>query len=68
MDDANLAVSRAESIRRFRVLDRDFTVEDGHLSAKGSIRRSALARNRRRYRSGVLLSAAWFPAPFGRRL
>ena len=44
VDDANLAVSRAESIRRFRVLDRDFTVEDGHLSAKGSIRRSALAK------------------------
>jgi len=30
VDDANKAVSRAESIRRFRVLDRDFTQDDGH--------------------------------------
>jgi long-chain acyl-CoA synthetase len=44
VDDANLAVSRAESIRRFRVLDSDFTVEDGQLSAKGSIRRNALVK------------------------
>ena len=44
VDDANLAVSRAESIRRFRVLDSDFTVEDGQLSAKGSIRRGALVK------------------------
>ena len=64
MDDANLAVSRAESIRRFRILDRDFTVEDGQLSAKGSIRRDALVKeSRRRYRPGVLLSAARSPAP-----
>jgi long-chain acyl-CoA synthetase len=44
VDDANLAVSRAESIRRFRILAGDFTVEDGQLSAKGSIRRSVLAK------------------------
>jgi long-chain acyl-CoA synthetase len=44
VDDANLAVSRAESIRRFRVLDDDFTVEDGQLSAKGSIRRNVLTK------------------------
>jgi long-chain acyl-CoA synthetase len=44
VDDANLAVSRAESIRRFRILDDDFTVEDGHLSAKGSIRRNVLTK------------------------
>src|SRR5262249_5882619 len=31
VDDANSAVSRAESIRRFRVLDGDFTLEQGHL-------------------------------------
>ena len=34
VDDANKAVSRAESIRKFRILDVDFTQEDGHLSAK----------------------------------
>jgi len=45
VDDANQAVSRAESIRRFRILDGDFTVESGQLSAKLSIRRSALAKD-----------------------
>jgi long-chain acyl-CoA synthetase len=44
VDDANKAVSRAESIRKFRVLDVDFTQEQGHLSAKMGIRRSVLAR------------------------
>jgi long-chain acyl-CoA synthetase len=44
VDDANKAVSRAESIRRFRVLDVDFTQEDGHLSAKLGIRRAILAK------------------------
>jgi long-chain acyl-CoA synthetase len=44
VDDANKAVSRAESIRKFRVLDVDFTQEQGHLSAKLGIRRSVLAK------------------------
>lgn len=44
VDDANKAVSRAESIRRFRVLDVDFTQEQGHLSAKLGIRRGAVAK------------------------
>jgi long-chain acyl-CoA synthetase len=44
VDDANKAVSRAESIRRFRVLDVDFTQEQGHLSAKLGIRRAAVAK------------------------
>jgi len=44
VDDANLAVSRAESIRKFRILDSDFTQEQGHLSAKLGIRRSVLAK------------------------
>ena len=45
VDDANQAVSRAESIRRFRILDDDFTVESGQLSAKLGIRRSVLAKD-----------------------
>jgi long-chain acyl-CoA synthetase len=45
VDDANQAVSRAESIRRFRILDEDFTVESGQLSAKLGIRRSVLAKD-----------------------
>ncbi len=44
VDDANKAVSRAESIRKFRVLDADFTQEQGHLSAKLGIRRAVLAK------------------------
>jgi long-chain acyl-CoA synthetase len=44
VDDANKAVSRAESIRRFRVLDVDFTQEQGHLSNKLGIRRAVLAK------------------------
>jgi long-chain acyl-CoA synthetase len=44
VDDANKAVSRAESIRKFRVLDTDFTQEQGHLSAKLGIKRSVLAK------------------------
>jgi len=44
VDDANMAVSRAESIRKFRVLDVDFTQEQGHLSAKLGIRRAILAK------------------------
>jgi long-chain acyl-CoA synthetase len=45
VDDANQAVSRAESIRRFRILDGDFTVESGQLSAKLGIRRSILTKD-----------------------
>ena len=44
VDDANQAVSRAESIKKFRILDVDFTQEDGHLSAKLGIKRIVLAK------------------------
>ncbi|HEY0938305.1 MAG TPA: AMP-dependent synthetase/ligase, partial [Trebonia sp.] len=44
VDDANKAVSRAESIRKFRLLDGDFTQEQGHLSAKLGIKRTVLAK------------------------
>jgi long-chain acyl-CoA synthetase len=45
VDDANKAVSRAESIRRFRILDVDFTQEKGQLSAKLGIRRAVLMKD-----------------------
>jgi long-chain acyl-CoA synthetase len=45
VDEANQAVSRAESIRRFRILDVDFTQESGQLSAKMGIRRSVLQKD-----------------------
>jgi long-chain acyl-CoA synthetase len=44
VDEANKAVSRAESIRKFRLLDGDFTQEQGQLSAKLGIKRGVLAK------------------------
>jgi long-chain acyl-CoA synthetase len=44
IDDANKAVSRAESIKKFRILSTDFTQEGGHLSAKLSLKRSVVAK------------------------
>ncbi len=40
VDDANQAVSRAESIRRFDVLDTDFTIASGHLTPSLKLKRS----------------------------
>ncbi|WP_327681445.1 AMP-dependent synthetase/ligase [Streptomyces sp. NBC_00467] len=45
VDEANRLVSRAESIRRFRVLEADFTEESGHLTPSLKLRRSAIARD-----------------------
>ena len=45
VDDANHAVSRAESIRKFRILDVDFTQEAGQLTVKLGIRRSVLMKD-----------------------
>ncbi len=43
VDDANSLVSRAESIRAFRIVDGDFTVEDGLLTSSRKLRRVAIA-------------------------
>jgi len=45
VDEANKAVSRAESIRRFRVLDVDFTEETGHLTPSLKVRRAVVAKD-----------------------
>ena len=45
VDDANKAVSRAESIRRFRVLAVDFTEDSGHLTPSLKIRRSIVLKD-----------------------
>ena len=45
VDDANKAVSRAESIRKFRILDTDFTQESGQLTVKLGIRRNVLMKD-----------------------
>ena len=39
VDEANLVVSRAESIRKFAILPVDFTIADGQLTAKLSVKR-----------------------------
>jgi long-chain acyl-CoA synthetase len=45
VDDANNAVSRAESIRKFRILSGDFTQESGQLTVKLGIRRGVLMKD-----------------------
>ena len=45
MDDANKAVSRAESIRRFRVLDADFTEQAGYLTPSLKLRRNVVTKD-----------------------
>jgi len=45
VDDADQAVSRAEAIRKFRILDGDFTQEAGQLTVKLGIRRSVILKD-----------------------
>jgi long-chain acyl-CoA synthetase len=44
VDDANKAVSKAESIRKFEILPTDFTIAGGHLTAKLSVKRHVVAQ------------------------
>ena len=46
VDDANTMVSRAESIRRFRIVDGDFTQENGQLTPSLKVRRNVVAKDR----------------------
>jgi long-chain acyl-CoA synthetase len=45
VDEANRAVSRAESIRRFRILGTDFTEASGQLTPSLKVRRDVIARD-----------------------
>ncbi len=45
IDKANDSVSRAESIREFRIADRDFTIEGGHMTPSMKIRRETILRD-----------------------
>ena len=45
VDDANKAVSRAESIRKFRILSADFTEDSGHLTPSLKVKRSVVAQD-----------------------
>jgi long-chain acyl-CoA synthetase len=45
VDDANKAVSRAESIRRFRILPSDFTEDNGYLTPSLKVRRNLVMKD-----------------------
>jgi long-chain acyl-CoA synthetase len=45
VDDANKAVSRAESIRRFRILPSDFTEANGYLTPSLKVRRNLVMKD-----------------------
>ncbi|WP_299277875.1 AMP-dependent synthetase/ligase [uncultured Georgenia sp.] len=45
IDRTNRKVSRAESIRKFVILDDDFTVENGYLTPSMKVRRNAVLRD-----------------------
>jgi long-chain acyl-CoA synthetase len=45
VDEANKLVSRPESIRRFAILPRDFTEEEGHLTPSMKLRREQVMRD-----------------------
>jgi long-chain acyl-CoA synthetase len=45
VDDANTAVSKAESIRKFAVLESDFTEESGHLTPSLKLKRNIVMRD-----------------------
>ena len=44
VDEANKAVSKAESIRKFTILTTDFTIAAGHLTPKLSLKRHVVAK------------------------
>lgn len=44
-DEANLAVSQAESVRRFRIVATDFTEVSGQLTPTGKVRRNVVIRD-----------------------
>jgi long-chain acyl-CoA synthetase len=45
VDDANKAVSRAESIRKFRVLPVDFTTDNGYITPSLKVKRAMVAKD-----------------------
>ncbi|MGI8645100.1 MAG: AMP-dependent synthetase/ligase [Nocardioides sp.] len=47
IDDANLSVSKAEAIRKFTILPRDWTEEDGHLTPSLKLKRTVVMHEAR---------------------
>ena len=56
VDDANAVVSRAESIRRFAVLARDWTEEGGQLTPSLKLKRNVVLREAKDDIAGLYLS------------
>ncbi|ATW48087.1 long-chain fatty acid--CoA ligase [Streptomyces peucetius subsp. caesius ATCC 27952] len=45
IDDGNAAVSKAESVRKFRILPRQFTEEAGHITPSLKLKRNVVAKD-----------------------
>ena len=45
MDDGNAAVSKAESVRKFRILSSQFTEEAGHITPSLKLKRNVVAKD-----------------------
>ncbi|MEU5978606.1 AMP-dependent synthetase/ligase [Streptomyces sp. NPDC047315] len=45
VDDGNAAVSKAESVRKFRILGAQFTEEDGHITPSLKLKRNVVAKD-----------------------
>ncbi|MEU6368606.1 AMP-dependent synthetase/ligase [Streptomyces sp. NPDC046931] len=45
VDDGNAAVSKAESVRKFRILDAQFTMASGHLTPSLKLKRNVVLRD-----------------------
>ncbi|MFE7124599.1 AMP-dependent synthetase/ligase [Streptomyces sp. NPDC057617] len=45
VDEGNAAVSKAESVRKFRILTRQFTEEAGHITPSLKLKRNAVAKD-----------------------
>ena len=56
VDEANKAVSKAESIRKFTILPVDFTIAGGHLTAKLSVKRHVGQRSLHKKSTHYLLN------------
>ncbi|MFD1052114.1 long-chain fatty acid--CoA ligase, partial [Kibdelosporangium lantanae] len=45
VDDGNKAVSKAESVRRYRILTTEFTPETGHLTPSLKLKRAVIMKD-----------------------
>src|SRR5699024_4126781 len=61
IDRTNAKVSRAESIRKFVILDEDFTLENGYLTPSMKVRRNAVLEDYADVIESIFAEAA--PAP-----